>query len=301
MSRVIKIATASLLIDDESVKTGVNVGRAADLAEAMGKEKADVAVLPELFDIYSFPYAEWLKHSGEVIPGDGKLQRQFSSIAKKYGMYLVIDILETDNGLLYNTAILFDRNGGYVGKYRKTHLAPGEEDHITAGDEYPVFQTDFGKVALSICMDIHFPELFRIYALQGADLILHPTMWLDYTGAYCDVIACARAIDNSVYLATSHFVNIPFLAGRSMGHSVIIDPMGRILADTGHKAGITSAYADLDEGYEYWAEGGSELKKRYPTLKDCYFKIRRPETYGILTRPDTENEWKIENPKLYKP
>ena len=301
MSRIVKIATTSLLIDDKSNTVGVNVDRAAELAEAAGKENVDIAVLPELFDVYSIGRNDWLKHYGEVVPSNGKLQTRFSVIAKKYNMYLIINILETAGEKLHNTAILYGRDGSYIGKYRKTHLAPGEEDYITAGDEYPVFETDFGKVAMVICMDIHFPELFRILALQGADIILHPTMWMDYTGAYCDVITCARAIDNAVYMVTSHYINVPFLAGRSMGHSVIIDPMGRVIADTGHRPGITTAVVDLDETYEFWAAGGSELKKRYPTLKDCYYKIRKPETYEILTRPDSENCWKIKNPTLYQP
>jgi len=301
MSRMVKIATTSLLIDDKSRTPGIDVDRAVDLAEAAGKEGADIVVLPELFDVYSIGRNDWLKYYGEEIPGEGPLQTRFSAIAKKYNMYVVIDIIETNGDKLHNTAVLYNRDGSYNGKYRKTHLAPGEEDVITAGDDYPVFQTDFGKVAMTICMDIHFPELFRILALQGADIILHPTMWLDYTGAYCDVCACARAIDNGIYMVTSHYVNVPFLAGRAMGHAVVIDPMGRVLADTGHRPGITTATVDLDDIYEYWAGGGTELKKRYPTLKDCYFKIRRPETYGILTRPDEENEWKIENPVLYQP
>ena len=301
MGRMVKIATASLLIDDRSKEFGVDIDRAEALAEAAGEGGADIVVLPELFDVYSLGRPEWLKYSGENIPGEGKLQRRFSAAAKKHGMYLVANILETEGDLLFNTAILYGRDGAYIGKYRKTHLAPGEEDYITRGDAYPVFETDFGKVGITICMDIHFPELFRILALQGADIIVHPTMWLDYTGAYCDILACARAIDNGVYVVTSHYVNVPFLAGRAMGHSVIIDPMGRVLADTGHRPGIATATVDLDDVYEYWAEGGSELKKRYPTLKDCYYQIRRPETYGILTRPDAENCWKIENPTLYRP
>jgi predicted amidohydrolase len=150
-----------------------------------------------------------------------------------------------------------------------------------------------------ICMDIHYPEIWRILALQGADIIVHPTWWLDYTGDMCASLVNARAIDNQVYVVTSHFVSMPFLSGRSMGYSRIVDPYGKTVASTSHHPGVAVAEVDLDMGYEFWADG--ELKKQYPTLKECFMGMRRPETYGIITRPDEENSWKLAAPTLYVP
>jgi len=170
---------------------------------------------------------------------------------------------------------------------------------VKAGDSYPVFQLDFGKVGVLICMDIHYPEIWRILTLQGADIIAHPTQWLDYTGNLCESLVNARAIDNQIYVATSHFVQMPFLSGKSMGYARIVDPYGRTRASTSHRPGVAVAEVDLDEAYEYWATG--DLKKQYPTLKECFLGMRRPETYEILTRPDTENCWKIKSPTLRAP
>ena len=183
---------------------------------------------------------------------------------------------------------------GYVGKYRKMHLAPGEDkDGVSPGDlGYPVFECDFGRVAIGICMDLHYLEMWRIYALKGADVLLMPTMALDYTGDHVESLINARAIDNQVYFVSSHYVAKPFLAGMSMGHSRIVDPYGRTLADTSHKPGLAVADVDLDVGFETWYEG--ELKEQYPTLKHCYLGLRRPDTYQELVdirwQPQEEEE-----------
>ncbi len=134
--------------------------------------------------------------------------------------------------------------------------------------------------------------MWRIYALKGADVLLFPTMCLDYTGDHIESIVNARAIDNQVYLVSSHFIQQPFLAGRSMGHSRIVDPYGRTLADTSHRPGLAFADVDLDAGFDTWYSG--ELKERYPTLKECYLGMRRPETYGELLLADSdEPAWRV--------
>ncbi|NSW91006.1 MAG: carbon-nitrogen hydrolase family protein [Firmicutes bacterium] len=295
MSRKVKIATVSFLIDNESKIPGTNINRALALVDKAAKYNPDLIVFPEEFDIYALS-PEDVKKAGEIVPG-GPIQQEFAKKAKQSNTNIVIDIREIDGDLKYNTGIVINRKGEYVGKYRKSHLAPGEEMDVRAGDEYPVFELDFGKIGITICMDIHYPEIFRILALQGADIIVHPTMWIDYTGNLCESLVNARAIDNQVYIVTSHYVEMPYLSGRAMGHSRIVDPYGRTRADTGHRPGIAVAEVDLDEVYEYWATG--ELKKRLPTLKDCFLGLRKPETYGILTRPDRENNWKLKSPLLY--
>jgi len=82
-----------------------------------------------------------------------------------------------------------------------------------------------------------------------------------------------------------------------MGHSRLVDPYGRTLADTSHRPGLAVADVDLDVGYETWYTG--DLKHRYPTLKDAYLGLRRPETYGELTQPDGAHpKWKIKSDYL---
>ncbi len=285
--RKMTLATASILADDKPGLPGAVVERCLAAIEQAGRKGADIIVLPEEPDVIDGN----CDPRGEPIPG-GAIFARFCEKAKNNNIYVVYSQRERDGDLSYNCGVLIGRQGELVGKYRKTHLAPSEDNDVAAGDEYPVFECDFGRVAIGICMDMHYPELWRIYALEGADIMCLPTMQMDYTGDHIETLTKARAIDNQVYFVASHFVNQPFLCGRRIGHARIIDPYGRTLADTSHRPGVAFAEIDLDEGYEYWATG--ELKKQYPTLKECYLGMRRPETYGRLTQADPEPpRWKI--------
>ena len=295
MSRLAGLATVSLYVDKASEDIEVVLQRALGAIEEAASYNADLVVLPEEFDYYGLT-KEGRDRAGEIIPG-GPVQKRMQEAAKKYGINLVFGLREIEGDIKYNSAVVIDRNGCYVGKYRKTHLAPGESSEVVAGCDYPVFKLDFGTIGITLCMEIHYPEIFTILALQGADVIVHPTMWIDYNGNLNETLVNARAIDNQIYMVTSHFIQMPFLSGRAMGHSRIVDPHGRTRADTSHRPGVAFARVDLDETFEYWAQG--ELKERYPTLKECFLGMRKPETYGILTRPDTENSWRIKEPKLY--
>jgi predicted amidohydrolase len=295
MKRMAILATTSILLDDECKRPGVMVSRCLAAFDGAAKWKPDLIVFPEEID-YAGLDSEGMADAGEQVPG-GPTQEQFALRARKHNVNVVVGLRESDGDTLYNAGVVIDRNGDYVGKYRKTHLAPGESDEVLAADDYPVFELDFGKVGVMICMDVHYPEPWRILALQGADVIAHPTMWRDYTGDLCESLVNARAIDNQVYVVTSHYVTQPFLTGGAQGHARIVDPFGRTRASTSHLPGVAVAEVDLDQAYEFWATG--DLKKKYPTLKECFLADRRPETYGILTRPDSENSWKIEDPTLH--
>ena len=289
--RPVRLATASILIDDTPSYPSRCIDRCLEMIDRAGDAQADLVLLPEEPDVVGC-VEERLPELPEPIPGGAMLAR-FAERAKRNRIYVAYSQRERDGEQIFNTGILLNRAGELVGKYRKMHLAPGEEEDVLPGDlGYPVFDCDFGRVAIGICMDIHYPEMWRIFALKGADVLLFPTMCLDYTGDHIESIVNARAIDNQVYLVSSHFIMQPFLAGRSMGHSRIVDPYGRTLADTSHRPGLVYADIDLDAGYDTWYTG--DLKERYPTLKDCYLGMRRPETYHELVELEHGHpDWKI--------
>lgn len=283
--RPARLATASILHDDPPSFPSRCIDRCLEMIDRAGDARADLLLLPEEPDVIGCA-PEHLPHLPKPIPGGATLA-QFAQRANDNNLYVAYSQRERDGNSVYNTGVLLDRQGDLVGKYRKMHLAPGEQDDVLPGDlGYPVFECDFGRVGMGICMDIHYPEMWRILALKGAHLLLFPTMCIDYTGDHIESIVNARAIDKQVYLISSHFVMQPFLAGRSMGHSRIVDPYGRTLANTSHRPGLTFADVDLDAGYETWYTG--ELKERYPTLKDCYLGMRRPDTYHELLDQQTE-------------
>jgi predicted amidohydrolase len=207
----------------------------------------------------------------EAIPGP--TTHMLSERARKYHTWVCTSIEEKDGDLIYNTAVLIDREGRIVGKYRKVHLTLGEgENGITPGSDYPVFDTDFGRVGMMICWDNFFPEPARLLRLNGAEIILLPING-DGVAGHWDVTTRSRAIDNSVYfVASSQSAGSP---------SIIIDPNGQVLAST--TAGI--AMADVDISHETriprLSVGPAEGEPRI-----LYIKERHPETYGPLLAPN---------------
>src|SRR5690606_21644241 len=111
-----------------------------------------------------------------------------------------------DGDLFHNTAVLIDRQGKLVGKYRKVHLTIGEgENGLTPGTDYPVYDTDFGRIGLMTCWDNWFSEPARILRLKGAEMLFMPLAG-DGDNTHWDVVWKARAIDNGVWMVTSSTV-----------------------------------------------------------------------------------------------
>jgi len=292
MTRKATIATVSLDLPGGKPTVQDNVRRALAAIDEAGRFGADIICLPEMYATLGCTDYQDALH--QAVDMQGSISEQISAKAASLKCYIISNTVEQDGDALYNTATLFDRSGAIVGSYRKTHLAPGEETTFAQGDAFPVFELDFGKVGLMICMDIHFPEIARIYALQGVDILFWPTMSYGPTGEFLEVLFRSRAMDNQIYCVTANFCQQPYLAGKAMGRAYIVGPDGKIRADTGHRAGIAVAAVDLDEGYEHWVMRADML-----TLKDAMLGGRRPALYGALVQPDSPAPpWRIANPKL---
>lgn len=205
-------------------------------------------------------------------PVPGPTSQALGEAARKSRLYVVAGIYEREGPLIYNTALLIDRDGNVAGKYRKTHLPETEVNGgLTPGSTYPVFRTDFGTVGIEICYDYAFPEVTRNLALEGAEIVLVP-IWGDLreNQSTWDIVARARAIDNAVYLVASIYSN---------RRSLIINPNGRILADTGGSQGLVTADVDLNaRTFERWLSVAS-----YGEWRGLFPKERRSETYKGLT------------------
>jgi len=266
MSALFRLAVSSVL------RTDSEAGSVACIREA-GERGADLVLLPEEPDIVSE------KEPGRFALEEHPVFIQYSEAARTYGIGVVGSLsAKADDGYA-NTGFLIDRRGGLVGVYRKKHPAPTEERIVTkpaAGDPFPVFDFEGVRVSIAICMDIHFPEMFRIYGLKGADIVCVSTMYLDYTGDMLESVEKARAIDNQVYLALSRYIEIPFLAGKSMGYAKVISPDGRLIASTAHREGVAIAEFDPKWRMPFWGEGyGGNLRTMFDS-------IRRPDLYGDL-------------------
>jgi len=239
--RIIKIAAASEWPEHPSTSEK-NLQYYSEKIKEAGKSGADIICLGEGITVVST--GKSFADVAETIPGN--TTRVLGEAAKNAGTYVVAGIYERDGTLIYNTAVLIDRDGNVAGKYRKTHLPQTEvEGGLTPGDTYPVFETDFGKIGIEICYDNFFPEVSHNLMLNGAEIIFCP-IWGDIRGfkKEWEVVSRARAIDNSVFFVASMY---------EKGLSMIIDPNGKILTDTGQSGGLIISPVNLSmRTFERW-------------------------------------------------
>ena len=175
MSRNATIALVQMdcvMLDKEA-----NLQKAKTFIEQAAQQHADLICFPEMFSTGYSPALIGPKYIDVAEEPDGPTFCFLAELAKKYSMYIVAPIVLKSEipGLLYNGLIVISRNGQLMGTYNKTHLWAGERFWFRAGDRYPVFHMDFGTVGLMICYDGGFPEVSRILALSGAELILCPS------------------------------------------------------------------------------------------------------------------------------
>jgi len=253
-----------------------NLEKARRMMAEAGRSHSDLIVFPELF---ATKHTELVgRAAAEPVP-DGGICQALSEEARKHSMYVAGSLYEAKGDGVYNTVALFDREGNLRGKYHKVHLAPGEEEVAIPGSDYPVFETDFGKVGALICFDLNFPEAARCLALQGAEIILWPTMFSQPRAHYTDILMRARAIENQVYLVSANYAQKCIdPSGVHIGRSAIIDWDGQVLAETGRREGVATAIVDLDEP-----------KVTYGSPRGL-LDDRRPETYGRLTEREQTGE-----------
>jgi predicted amidohydrolase len=234
--RKVKIGTVFLRPRNSTLQKNLKLW--CEQIDAAGKLNLDIVCLGEA--ILAVGTSATMKERAQPIPG------QFSDVlaeaAKRNKIWVAAGLTELDGEIAYNTAVLLNRKGELVGKYRKVHL-PREEwrKGVRPGHEYPVFETDFGKVAIQICYDWFFPEAAEIFALKGAEIIFAPT-WgntlPDVEGRVDgESTFRVRARDNGVYMVPSVYD----------GNSMVIDPMGRILASNKGKEGVFWAEIDLNK------------------------------------------------------
>ena len=227
------------------------------LAEILGSGQAAGADFISLPEMWNCPYkTELFPEYAEPEQGDTWLA--MSTLARKNNAYLVGgSIPESDEeGKVYNTCYVFDRNGNQIGKHRKVHLfdiyAHGqqvfkESDTLTGGDSFNTFDTEFCKMAVNICFDIRFPESSRLPALAGARVIFNPAAFNMTTGpAHWELGFRQRAVENQVYMVGTSTARDPDAGYVSYGHSIITDPWGNILMQMDEKPGVTVTELDLD-------------------------------------------------------
>lgn len=232
---------------------GDNLTEAGRLIAQAAARGAQLAALPEYFCILGMKDTD--KVAVREAAGDGPIQRFLSDTAKKHGIWIVggsAPLACADPGRVRNSSLVYNAEGSLVARYDKIHLfgfQMGEERYheagtIEPGDKLVVLDTPFGRLGLSICYDLRFPELYR--AMKDVDIILVPSAFTETTGrAHWETLLRARAIENLAYVLA------PAQGGRhangreTHGDSMIIDPWGTVLDRLPRGAGVVIADVDL--------------------------------------------------------
>ncbi|MCE5270969.1 carbon-nitrogen hydrolase family protein [bacterium] len=237
-----KVRVAAADYRPSGVKTNLEAaGQYDPLIDQAGAQGCDILLLGETITLPGRADVPTLQKA-ESVPGP--LSEHLSALARKHKMYIIVGILENDHGVLYNTALLIDRQGQVAGRYRKVHLPLDDlEGGVTPGDSYPVFDTDFGRIGIMICYDLQFPEPSRAMTIQGAEVLFCPNWGSDFPPA-------GRALENQVYVVSSGY-DTP---------TDIVGPDGKVLARSEKKPGLAVAEIDLNRGLR---EPGFARRRQY--------------------------------------
>lgn len=282
--RIVKVAATQMACSSDREENRANAERLVRLAAGKG---ANVILLQELYQGLYFCQNYDNNNFDLAIPDDDPYFDKMAELAKELHVVLPISFFEKDNNCYFNAVMMIDADGTILGKYRKLHIPddPGyfEKFYFSPGDlGIRVWDTGYGKIGLGICWDQWFPEVARIMALKGAEIILYPTaighhtndMTPDCSGHW-KATMCGHAAANMVPVVASNRVGVETGDWTEIdfyGHSFIAGPRGEIIQEAGTKEeAVLVQEFDLDE---------IERFRRSFVL----FRDRRPEIYeDILT------------------
>jgi nitrilase len=259
-----------------------NIGSAERLITEAAERGAGLVVLPENFAVLDGgPQAQFAEHEGDVT---APLQGLLSRLARQFGIWLVggtiplmtrpaqagQSVQELKDGRVRPASLVFNPAGQLVARYDKIHLFDvevsdkqaryAESDSFEAGDTPIWIDTDCGRLGLSVCYDIRFPELYRHYFSSQVDLITVPSAFTKVTGAaHWEVLLRARAIENQCYIIGAGQGGVHNERRETFGHSMIVDPWGRVLDVL--PAGEGVVVADIDRA------ALRDIRQRMPVFK----------------------------------
>ncbi|MBB5791194.1 carbon-nitrogen hydrolase family protein [Jiangella mangrovi] len=235
---------------------------------------ASLVVLPECA-VTGYPFS---RSDAEAVasPADGPVAEELGTVAASLGVHLAAGHIESSGADLYDALSLFGPDGSRLATYRKAHLFSTERSVYAAGPGPLVVDTAIGRLGLTVCYDLIFPEYVRALVDAGATMIVNATNWITdpwqtgmgWDGSMVRSLARVRALENGVPVVMS------CLAGAgggftSIGHSTIASASGRVLASLGSEEGVTTAQLETDD----------EDTRRWSSIA-TYRADRRPDLYG---------------------
>jgi predicted amidohydrolase len=245
-----------------------NITLMSEMLDKAGKAGCTIVCLPEGWPTCNTGLGMQKTESNTL---EGSASVMMSRKAKEYGMYIVSGLYSWKGDTLKNVAVLYGRQGQIEGIYEKVQLPDSEtEAGAVPGNTFPVFTTDFGKIGILICWDSAFPEISRILALNGAEILFCP-VWGDVRDPEMwNLTARSRAVDNGVYFVTNIFD----------GHSIIVNPAGEILQESDKQGTLLTADIDLNYNPPWYWIGNAGLG----VWKGVWRKDRRSDVFGALAK-----------------
>ncbi len=240
------------------------------LANHRTETAKEFILFPELFAI-GFRYSDY-SNLGVGVPGP--TTEFLQQIAEEHSAYVAGTDIESAGSRYYNTMVMVSPKGRVIAEYRKMHPFQDEKDVFQGGTTGVLVEAGSIKVGLQICYDVRFPELSRLLAEKGAEILLLPAAFPDPRGAQWDNLVMARAIENQVYVAATNRVGGSFNGKTYFGHSQFVDPWGvrcsRINSDifVFKKTGDTDMIRDVREQITCWYDRVPEHYNAIEILKE---------------------------------
>jgi predicted amidohydrolase len=231
-----------------------NIASARRLVAEAAAGGATLVSLPEYWPIMGMSDTDKVAHAEQV--GDGPIQQFMADAAREHGIWLIggtLPLVSNDAARVMNTTLVYQPDGEPAARYDKMHLfgfEKGDESYnesrtIVPGAAVGTFEAPFGRVGLSVCYDLRFPELYR--AMGECALIVVPAAFTHTTGlAHWEVLLRARAIENQCYVLAAAQGGRHQNGRRTYGHSMLIDPWGEVKAQLAEGEGVISGELDAD-------------------------------------------------------
>jgi predicted amidohydrolase len=249
---------ASIQLDMADRPKADNIKHA--LSAVDGVPAADLILLPEIWPCGFFAFDRYAAESETL---DGPTVNAFKRKARERRCHILMgSLVERDEEALYNTTVLIGPDGEIIARYRKIHLFGYQSDEtklLTPGREIVVVESPWGRAGFSTCYDLRFPELFRRMVDRGAEIFLIPSAWPLARIEAWRLFNRARAHENLAFLISCNCAGAN-TGKRYGGHSMVVDPWGRVLAEGGEGGEIVTAEIDVGQAVA--------ARKEFPALAD---------------------------------
>ncbi|RUO34017.1 carbon-nitrogen hydrolase family protein [Aliidiomarina soli] len=253
-----------------------NIAQLKRLIQLLPAERPQLVVLPEAFASFGAGESNQLQRAEQ--PGQGPIQEAIADLARTHKLWIVAGTIPLQAGERYaGASLLFDDQGEQRARYDKIHLFDAtvedgtgsyqESRYTKPGEELVVAESPFGRIGMAVCYDLRFPEQFRALRQAGADIIVLPSAFTRVTGrAHWQPLLQARAIENQCYMIAPNQGGEHPDGRETWGHSMIIDPWGKICTEISSDIGVGSVRLDTSSL--------EKVRRRMPVDAHNQFKVK---------------------------